>query len=46
MMIYILAIAMTVLMLMATVVGMHEEAQRVAANDRSKRLNGFGSARS
>lgn len=42
MMIYVLAIAMTVLMLIATVVGMHEEAQRVAAENRDRRLDGFG----
>ncbi|MBN9073933.1 MAG: hypothetical protein J0H34_20515 [Rhizobiales bacterium] len=46
MMIYVLAMAMTVLMLIATVVGAHEEAQRAAAENRSKRMDGFGPLRS
>ena len=42
MMIYMLAIAMTVAMLIATGFGLHEEAQRVRAKSNTKRLHGFG----
>lgn len=42
MMITVLAAAMTVLMLIATVVAMHSEAVRVKLDDRNKRSKGFG----
>lgn len=42
MMITVLAAAMTVLMLIATFIGLHQEAQRVRLDKRSKRANGFG----
>lgn len=43
MMIITLAAAMTVAMLIATVFGLHEEAQRVKAESRARRLDRFGS---
>ncbi|MER8990241.1 hypothetical protein [Mesorhizobium sp. M0408] len=42
MLIYILATAMTVAMLIATVFGLHQEAQRVPAKANTKRFEGFG----
>jgi hypothetical protein len=42
MMITVLAAAMTVLMLIATVFGLHQEAERVRFDKRSKRTAGFG----
>lgn len=42
MMITVLAAAMTVLMLIATVFGLHQEAEKVRVDRRSKRSNGFG----
>ncbi|RFC67318.1 MULTISPECIES: hypothetical protein [Mesorhizobium] len=42
MMITILAAAMTILMLIATAVGVHQEAERVRLKDRSDRSRGFG----
>ena len=42
MMIYMLAIAMTVAMLVATLFGLHQEAQRVQIKARSKRADRFG----
>jgi hypothetical protein len=42
MMITVLAAAMTVLMLIATAVGMHQEAERVRLKDRSDKTRGFG----
>lgn len=41
MMIYMLAIAMTVAMLIATLFGLHQEAQRVRVRTRNKRTGGF-----
>ena len=41
MMIYMLAIAMTVAMLIATGFGLHQEAQRVRARNNTRRLDGF-----
>lgn len=45
MLIYMLAMAMTVLMLIATALGMHREAQRIRAGDAERRFEGFGAAR-
>lgn len=42
MMITVLAAAMTVLMLIATVVGLHQEAEKVRVAKRNKRSAGFG----
>lgn len=42
MLIYMLATAMTVAMLIATVFGLHQEAQRVRVKATVKRLEGFG----
>ena len=42
MMITVLAVAMTVLMLIATVVSMHNEAVRVKLDERANRSKGFG----
>ena len=42
MMITVLAAAMTVLMLIATVFGLHQEAERVRFDKRNKRTAGFG----
>ena len=42
MMITILAAAMTILMLIATAIGIREEADRVRLKDRSDRSQGFG----
>ncbi|WP_421912925.1 hypothetical protein [Mesorhizobium sp.] len=42
MLIYMLATAMTVAMLIATAFGLHQEAQRVRARVNSKRFEGFG----
>jgi hypothetical protein len=42
MMIFFLAAAMTVAMLIATAVGIHFEAQRVRMDDRDDRLTWFG----
>ncbi len=42
MMIYMLAIAMTVAMLVATLFGLHQEAQRVQVKTKSKRSDAFG----
>lgn len=42
MMITILAAAMTILMLIATAVGVHQEAERVRLKDRNDRSRGFG----
>ncbi|KAA3450057.1 hypothetical protein C7I87_13995 [Mesorhizobium sp. SARCC-RB16n] len=43
MLIYMLATAMTVAMLIATVFGLHQEAQRIRVKATTKRLEGFGS---
>ncbi|MER9974935.1 hypothetical protein [Mesorhizobium sp. M0085] len=45
MLIYMLATAMTVAMLIATVFGLHQEAQRVRAKANAKRFEGFGNRR-
>ncbi|PDQ20918.1 hypothetical protein CN311_11665 [Mesorhizobium sanjuanii] len=42
MLIYMLATAMTVAMLIATVLGLHQEADRVRAKSNTKRFEGFG----
>ncbi|MER8462832.1 hypothetical protein [Mesorhizobium sp. M1396] len=42
MLIYMLATAMTVAMLIATVFGLHREAQRIRAKANTKRFEGFG----
>ena len=42
MLIYMLATAMTVAMLIATVFGLHQEAQRIRVKATTKRLEGFG----
>ena len=41
MLIYMLATAMTVAMLIATVFGLHQEAQRVRVKANTKRFEGF-----
>ena len=41
MLIYLLAIAMTVLMLVATALAMHEEAQRATHRNARRALDGF-----
>ncbi|MEI9421703.1 hypothetical protein O7A70_11040 [Mesorhizobium sp. Cs1299R1N1] len=43
MLIYMLATAMTVAMLIATVFGLHQEAQRIRVKATIKRFEGFGS---
>ncbi|TPK42900.1 hypothetical protein FJ492_16330 [Mesorhizobium sp. B2-5-4] len=43
MLIYMLATAMTVAMLIATVFGLHQEAQRIRVKATTKRYEGFGS---
>jgi hypothetical protein len=45
MLIYMLAAAMTVLMLIATVFGMHQEAQRLQMEESRRRADGFGTWR-
>ena len=42
MMIYMLAAAMTVAMLIATAFSIHQETQKAALRERSQRFNGFG----
>jgi hypothetical protein len=42
MMIFMLAAAMTIAMLIATAFGVHQEAQRVRFDDRKDRYSGFG----
>lgn len=42
MMITVLAVAMTIVMLIATVFSLHQEAERVRFDDRNKRSQGFG----
>ncbi|RWC49472.1 MAG: hypothetical protein EOS55_07405 [Mesorhizobium sp.] len=42
MLIYMLATAMTIAMLIATVFGLHQEAQRVRIKASIKRFEGFG----
>jgi hypothetical protein len=42
MMIYMLATAMTVAMLIATAFGLHQEAERVRVRTTNKRFEGFG----
>jgi hypothetical protein len=42
MLIYMLAVAMTITMLIATVFGLHQEAQKVRIQDRKHRFDGFG----
>ncbi|RWC41555.1 hypothetical protein [Mesorhizobium sp.] len=42
MLIYMLATAMTVAMLIATVFGLHQEADRVRAKSNAKRFGDFG----
>ena len=42
MLIYMLAAAMTVIMLIATAFGLHQEAGRVRAKVNTKRFEGFG----
>lgn len=42
MMITVLAAAMTVLMLIATFFGLHQEAERVRLDKRTRRTQGFG----
>lgn len=41
MLIYMLALAMTVLMLIATAVGLHQEAQRVRVKANKRQFDGF-----
>jgi hypothetical protein len=43
MLIFMLAAAMTLAMLIATAFGMHQEAQRVRLDERKERLGAFGS---
>jgi hypothetical protein len=45
MLIYMLATAMTAAMLIATVLGLHQEAQRVRVKAITKRHEGFGPRR-
>jgi Flp pilus assembly protein TadB len=42
MMIFMLAAAMTIAMLIATAFGLHSEAQRVKAESRNRRFDRFG----
>jgi hypothetical protein len=42
MLIYMLAAAMTIAMLIATALGLHQEAARVRLEDRNDRSRGFG----
>lgn len=42
MMITVLAAAMTIVMLIATVFGLHQETERVRVDKRDKRTQGFG----
>lgn len=42
MMLTVLAAAMTVLMLIATLFGLHQEAERVRLDQRHRRTRGFG----
>jgi hypothetical protein len=42
MMIFILAAAMTIAMLIATALAIHHEAQRIRMDDRDKRYTSFG----
>jgi hypothetical protein len=42
MLIYMLATAMTIAMLIATVFGLHQEAERVKAKDNTRRLDELG----
>ena len=42
MMIYMLAVAMTVVMLIGTVFGLREEAERIKLENRSNQARGFG----
>ncbi len=42
MLIYMLAAAMTIAMLIATAFGLHQEAQRVRVQERNARSNRFG----
>jgi hypothetical protein len=42
MLIYVLALVMTVLMLIATAFGMHQETLRVRSEERRKQFDGFG----
>ena len=44
MMIYMLAAAMTVAMLIATAFGLHQEAERMRLQEKKSTLRGFGSA--
>ena len=45
MLIYVLAVAMTVAMLIATFVGLHQETERMRLQERTVRAKGFGSFR-
>lgn len=45
MLIYMLAVAMTVLMLIATAFGMHQEAQDLQMEESKRRADGFGTYR-
>ncbi|UCI05545.1 hypothetical protein [Mesorhizobium sp. B1-1-8] len=45
MLIYMLATAMTIVMLIATAFGLHQEAGRVRVKADARRLEGFGAAR-
>ncbi|MCC6205900.1 MAG: hypothetical protein IT533_12980 [Hyphomicrobiales bacterium] len=45
MLIYMLALAMTVLMLIATAFAMYDEAQRVRNDENRRRFDGFGASR-
>lgn len=42
MMIYMLAAAMTIAMLIATAFGIHQEAERMKFQENRKHINGFG----
>ena len=45
MMIYMLAAAMTLVMLIGTVFSLHEEAQKIKLENRTRQQRGFGSRR-
>jgi len=45
MLIYVLAVAMTFAMLIATFVGLHQEAERMRFQERTVRAKGFGGMR-
>ena len=45
MLIYMLAVAMTIAMLIATVVGLHQEAERMRFREKAVKAKGFGQIR-